>query len=285
MASNRRRSHLHPREPNECRHRDDQTRPVAQSDRATASSSRAEASSVAVQEPERRARPRPALVPATTHAAWVRELRGITIPDVQVRVVAPPEAGAKSNKPVELAERRGSLLFAHFGLSGPAALDVSRAISGHPRPSELRLVCDFLPALSAARFDELLRERAGEAPKKQLVSLIPDVLPHRLAEALLVAGGLDPGLRAAELGGKTRALAVQAVKAQPIPLSGTLGFAKAEVTAGGVALAEVDSRSMQSKLAPRLYLAGEVLDLDGPIGGYNFQAAWSTGYLAGLSME
>jgi predicted flavoprotein YhiN len=74
---------------------------------------------------------------------------------------------------------------------------------------------------------------------------------------------------------------VEACKRLRIPVTGTLGFRKAEVTAGGVSLGEVDSRTMQSKLVPGLYLAGEVLDLDGPIGGYNFQAAWSTGWLAG----
>jgi predicted flavoprotein YhiN len=96
---------------------------------------------------------------------------------------------------------------------------------------------------------------------------------------------LDPELRGAELGAERRRRLVSALKATSIRPSGTLGFKKAEVTAGGVALDEVDSRTMQSKLVPNLYLAGEVLDLDGPIGGYNFQAAWSTGHLAALSMS
>jgi predicted flavoprotein YhiN len=78
-----------------------------------------------------------------------------------------------------------------------------------------------------------------------------------------------------------RARLVRLLKCLPIPITGTLGFEKAEVTAGGVTLDEVDSRTMQSKLVPGLYIAGEILDLDGPIGGYNFQAAWSTGWLAG----
>jgi predicted Rossmann fold flavoprotein len=225
--------------------------------------------------------PRPALVPITTDADWVRELRGITIPDVHVRVVEPAAEGAKSAKPKVLAERRGSLLFAHFGLTGPAALDVSRAISGHTSPRSLRLVCDFLPNVKANQFDEELRTAAAGAGKKQLVNLLPDLLPHRLAVALLGQADLDPSMRAAELGTKARAKVVEAVKACPIPVSGTMGFRKAEVTAGGIALGEVNSSSMESKLVPGLYLAGEVLDLDGPIGGYNFQAAWSTGFLAG----
>ncbi len=176
-------------------------------------------------------------------------------------------------------------MFAHFGLSGPVVLDVSRAVSGHANPRSLSLECDFLPDVSAAKLDECLRDRAAAAGKKQLSNLLPEELPHRLSEALLLAANLDPGLRAAEVGAKVRCHVVAAIKRQAIPISGTCGFTKAEVTAGGVSLAEVDSKTMQSKLVERLYLAGEVLDLDGPIGGYNFQAAWSTGYLAALSME
>ncbi|REK09897.1 MAG: NAD(P)/FAD-dependent oxidoreductase [Planctomycetota bacterium] len=228
--------------------------------------------------------PRPALVPVTTDAAWVRELRGVTVPDVTVRVLE-PRAEGKRGKPRVLAERRGSLLFAHFGLSGPAALDVSRAISGHPQPRTLALVFDFLPELTVEALENLLREQASAAGKRTLVGLLGEHLPRRLCEALLAESGLDSQLKLAEVGAKRRGEVAAAIKSQSVTPSGTRGFAKAEVTAGGVALGEVDSRTMQSKLAERLYLAGEVLDLDGPIGGYNFQAAWSTGHLAGLSVE
>ncbi len=227
--------------------------------------------------------PRPALVPVTTDAAWVRQLRGVTITDVRVRVEEPPAEGS-GKKPRVLADRRGSFLFAHFGLSGPAVLDVSRAISGHERPASLALVCDFLPQMTSGQLDDLLRERASVAGKKQLINLLPESLPRRLGEALLAEAAIDPNLPRPKSASALRAQVVAAVKAQAIRPSGTRGFAKAEVTAGGVSLAEVDSRTMQSKLVENLYLAGEVLDLDGPIGGYNFQAAWSTGHLAALSM-
>jgi predicted flavoprotein YhiN len=108
---------------------------------------------------------------------------------------------------------------------------------------------------------------------------------RRLAEAMIVQAGLDPERRAAEIGKADRHRLLLAIKRLPIPISGSLGFQKAEVTAGGVSLEEVDSRSMQSKRVPRLFFAGELLDLDGPIGGYNFQAAFSTGYLAAESVE
>jgi predicted Rossmann fold flavoprotein len=219
--------------------------------------------------------PRPALVPITTSAAWVAELRGITLPGVAVRVMD----GAHS-----LASRRGSLLFAHFGLSGPVILDVSRAVSGHPRPASLVLDVDLLPALSEQELNAWVREEAAASGKKQLGVVLAQRLTRRLSDAVLEIAGLAKDRRAAALGKDDRNRLVRTIKHLCIPITGTLGFKKAEVTAGGVALDEVDSKTMQSKLVANLFLAGEILDLDGPIGGYNFQAAWSTGWLAGSSV-
>jgi predicted Rossmann fold flavoprotein len=218
--------------------------------------------------------PRPALVPITVSAPWVAELRGVTLPDVAVRVLEGERA---------LISHRGSLLFAHFGLSGPVVLDVSRAVSGHPDPRSLILEIDPLPGVQEAELDERLRVDSAAAGKKLLTAVLPAELPRRLAEAVVVQAGLSPDRRAAGLTRAERGRMVNVIKHLRLPITGTLGFGKAEVTAGGVALNEVDSRTMQSKLAAGLYLAGEVLDLDGPIGGYNFQAAWSTGWLAGQS--
>jgi len=226
---------------------------------------------------------RPALVPIETDLGWVHELKGVTLPDVVVTVET--SATADSQRPPRtLASRRGSFLFTHFGVSGPAVLDVSRAITGHPQPATLVLVCDFLPALTEAAFDDRLRQNAAMAGKKPVSAILPDDLPRRLVETLLNLAEVPKDLRAAELGKVARARLVRVLKRCPIPVTGTLGFKKAEVTAGGISLAEVDSRSMQSRLVPNLFLAGEVLDLDGPIGGYNFQAAFSTGWLAGESL-
>jgi predicted Rossmann fold flavoprotein len=232
--------------------------------------------------------PRPALVPITTQAAWVRELGGITIPDSIVRVCESADGKTRQDQKTPagriLAERRGSLLFAHFGLSGPVILDVSRVVSGHGQPQSLTLECDFLPALGSDAFVALLREQALAAGKKELAGLVSTHLPRRLCEALLAAAGLSPQMKVAELGLRGWNEVAATFKRLPIPVTGTLGFKKAEVTAGGVSLDEINSSSMQSKLVPNLFLAGEVLDLDGPIGGYNFQAAWSTGFLAGRNL-
>jgi len=219
--------------------------------------------------------PRPALVPITTSAAWVRELRGITLPDVAVRVL-------DQDKP--LATRRGSLLFAHFGLSGPVILDVSRAVSSHAQPQSLQLDIDFLPTMKGPALDDWLKNESLASGKKQLAVVLASLLPRRLCDELLRVAGQAVDRKAAALSKPDRARLVQAIQRARLPITGTLGFGKAEVTAGGVALTEVDSKTMQSKRQPGLYFAGEVLDLDGLIGGYNFQAAFSTGWLAGSSI-
>lgn len=219
--------------------------------------------------------PRPALTPITVHDEWVKQLSGITIPDVVLRVLDGQQA---------LATRRGSLLFAHFGVSGPVALDVSRAVSRHAMPQSLTLECDFLPTSSTSTFAGELKSRSAAAGRKLLSAILPEELPGRLHQALTQRAEVRLDRKAAELTRREREALVAAYKSQPIRIAGTRGFKQAEVTSGGVSLAEVDSRTMESKRIAGLYLAGEILDLDGPIGGYNFQAAWSTGWLAGDSV-
>jgi predicted Rossmann fold flavoprotein len=227
---------------------------------------------------------RPALVPLTVQPEWVGELRGITVPDVNLRILAPVAENAPAKEGKSLSQRRGSMLFAHFGLSGPAPLDVSRAVSGHEAPKTLTLEVDFLPNEPEHVFDEFLRTESLASGKKQLAVVLSEKIPRRLADQLLVLCGMPADRKAAALAKVDRAKLVASAKRLRLPLRGTLGFEKAEVTAGGVSLDEVDSRTMQSKRTPGLYFAGEVLDLDGWIGGYNFQSAWSTGWLAGKQL-
>ncbi len=228
---------------------------------------------------------RPALVPVTVRADWAKSLRGVTVPDVIV-TLRQAHADDRSEPPDQaaLAKHRGSLLFTHFGLSGPVVMDISRSITAHAHPRSLELACDFQPEATAQSLTDQLRASATRDGKRLIPTLLADGLPRRLADALTLQAGVSLDQRAAELSRQHRARLVQAVKSTPIPITGTLGFEKAEVTAGGVDLGDVDSRTMSSKIVPGLFLAGEILDLDGPIGGYNFQAAFSTGWLAGRSV-
>jgi predicted Rossmann fold flavoprotein len=215
---------------------------------------------------------RPSLVPLTTQPAWVPELKGVTIPDVSLKVF--------DGGPKPLSARRGALLFAHFGLTGPAPMDVSRAVSGHPEPTKLILEIDFLPNQSVQQYEQFLQTETAANGKKLLAGVMADRITRRLADQMVKLAGLPVDRTAAALSKDDRRKLLSLGKLMRIPLRGTLGYEKAEVTAGGVSLSEVDSRTMQSKLHPGLFFAGEVLDLDGWIGGYNFQGAWSTGRLA-----
>jgi predicted Rossmann fold flavoprotein len=159
-------------------------------------------------------------------------------------------------------------------------MNVSRAVTQRPN-ARWRALCDFVPAMNEAGLSERFAGESAANGKRGIVNLVAEWAPRRLAEALMSRAHVPLERRAAELARGERAAIIDALKRTSINLSGTLGFKKAEVTAGGVALDQVDSRTMQSKLARGLYFAGEILDLDGPIGGYNFQAAFATGALAG----
>jgi len=237
-------------------------------------------------------RPRPALVPLTSDETWVRELAGVTVPDVELRVVDPhainssnPGRRRRGGLPAGVRIlRRGSLLFTHVGISGPVVLDISRAVTAAKNARELSIVADFLPDERAEMLGERLRTLASREGRRIVAGHIATELPRRLVEALFTRAEVPHDRRAAELSNAECGRLVVQFKSCEMRVTGSRGFEKAEVTAGGVALDEVDSKTMASKLVPNLYLAGEILDLDGFIGGYNFQAAFSTGWVAGGSV-
>ena len=229
----------------------------------------------------------PALVPLLNNCKWANDLKGITIEKAGIGIWQPPvvaKEGVKTKKNKPLAQATGSFLFTHFGFSGPTALDVSREVALHPDRKTLALNVDFLPDLKPNRLQCMLEEKKRDNGKQIIGNLLNDIFPKRLAESLLTAAGVSLDAKNAELRKGTLESICQQIKNTKFAINGTLGFEKAEVTAGGVSLDEVNSSTMQSKLQDGLYFAGEVLDLDGPIGGFNFQSAFSTGWLAGQSI-
>jgi predicted Rossmann fold flavoprotein len=220
---------------------------------------------------------RPALVPLVGGLTWTKELSGITLDDC---VASVRDAHAKAKKK-PLIERRSSWLFTHFGFSGPAAMDVSGTMTAAASLKDVRLSVDLLPDVSVGELERLLSDRSGDGGRRKVTSVFSRWLPSRLVDALATQSGGN--LPIAELPGRVMQSWIENTKLLHLPINGTRGFAKAEVTAGGVSLAEVDSRTMASKLADGLYIAGEVLDVDGWIGGYNFQAAFATGRAAAIA--
>lgn len=210
----------------------------------------------------------PALVPLLLPAGhWIRELSGLTLPSSVTLSTATGK---------QLVATTGSTLCTHLGLSGPAVLDISRhwLVARQADPA-VRLSLNWLPGETAESVDQLL-QAAGRGPLAVLRQRLPERLARQLCEQ---AGAAVTG----DLPRAARRAVVQAVTATPLPVTGDRGFTVAEATAGGVPLNEVNLKTMESRVCPGLFLAGEVLDVDGRIGGFNFQWAWASGFVAGTA--
>ena len=214
----------------------------------------------------------PALVPLTLPADHpLRALAGLSVP-------ARLEVRGGSGR--ARARFEGSLLCTHFGVSGPAVLDVSRYwTDARLDDPAATLVVSWLPARDAPGLDRDLRALGhGTAG-----GLLERWLPGRLARTLCTLAGVDPAQRGTQLTRAQRAALVRAVLELPLPATGDRGFDHAEVTAGGVPLAELRLETMESRVCRGLFLCGEICDVDGRIGGYNFQWAWASGHVAGVA--
>ena len=173
----------------------------------------------------------------------------------------------------------GSLLFAHFGLTGPAALDLSRhwhLAEGRAR----RVTMLVLPGMDAQVLEARWLSYAERFPRRGVRAWLGSMLPDRIADIVTSESGIG-GDAMSQVPRERRVALLQTLLARDARVSGTLGYEKAEVTAGGVTLSEVDASTLESRLAPGVWLCGEVLDVEGRLGGFNFQWAWSSGTVAG----
>jgi hypothetical protein len=214
----------------------------------------------------------PALVPLKLPKDhFVTTLSGISV-DATLEVFS--SAGRK------LASFTGSTLCAHFGLSGPAILDTSRHyIAARRDDPEVRLVIDWIPGKTPESLDRELAALGATSVAGYLGRMLPD----RLAAALCAASGVDPKTRGHQLRRVDRKAIALAVTRMSLPVTGNRGFDYAEATAGGVPLDEIRLDTMESRVRPGLYLCGEICDVDGRIGGFNFQWAWASAFVAGVS--
>jgi predicted Rossmann fold flavoprotein len=226
---------------------------------------------------------RPALTPLTSPESRVHELSGLTLEDVLVRAQIHAHSGDTKPLKLERRESRGGFLWTHKGCSGPTSMNVSRCFSDRGLEDRLELIVDLLPDSSVEQLEEWIAQETRQS-NRALSTVLSHRVPKRLATSILESIGADYDPHMAELPRAIRIKMIESLKQYRIEISGTLGYPKAEVTAGGVELGEVNFQDMQSRRQAGLYLAGEILDLDGPIGGYNFQAAWSTGHTAGLHL-
>ena len=217
----------------------------------------------------------PALAPLTLGGDFHRTLAGVSH-DAAISV----EADGKT-----VARLRGPMLWTHFGVSGPAALDASRhwlRAAMADRPVAARL--SFLPGSDFARVDRDLVSAASAQSSKSLRSVLGAWIPAAVGEALIAALSLDGSTRLAHLSRDDRRRLSHALTAWELPITGCRGYNYAEATAGGVSLDEVNRGTLESRRCPGLHLAGEMLDVDGRLGGFNFQWAWSSGLVAGRAV-
>mgnify|MGYP001221117444 CR=1 FL=1 len=180
--------------------------------------------------------------------------------------------------------RVGSLLWTHFGISGPVVLDVSRfwTLATH-QGKRVDLYANFVPTRTPDEVKAWLLAQAAEHSKRSLARSLTQLVPERFAHSLCLYCSCDPQQTLAQVSRVDRSRLLDALSKFRFPVERDRGWNFAEVTAGGVPLDEINYRTMESKIAPGLYLTGEMLDCDGRIGGFNFQWAWSTGWLAGRS--
>ncbi len=181
----------------------------------------------------------------------------------------------------EIARWRGDLLFTHRGISGPAVLGISREVAEKRERGPVSLEVDLVPEISYEDLRDRILKSTREHPRRLIKSFVEEIAPNRLVEPILGTAGIEASTSGAYLNQKDRNRLVTTLKAWSLGHSHHVYLEKGEVVAGGIALDEVDPQTMRSRICEGLYVCGEVLDVAGPVGGYNLQAAFSTGYVAG----
>ena len=216
--------------------------------------------------------PSPVLSAIETEDDWPKQLQGLSLRNVTLTL----KRGKKT-----LYSELGEMLFTHFGISGPLTLTMSCHLPDNL--VEAAVTLDLKPGLTAQQLDARVQRELEAQPRKQLANVLPTLLPGKLAELFPTICGVDGGKQCCQVTRQERETLCATLKGLPIHLRKLAPLDEAIVTRGGVAVKEIAPATMESKLLPGLYFAGEIMDVDAHTGGYNLQIAWATGALAGRS--
>ena len=219
---------------------------------------------------------RPSLVPIVTEESWVKDLMGLSLRNVELSVVAKNKVQAKMF---------GEMMFTHFGITGPIVLSLSHTVGKLMRKKNIGTIgldINLKPALSPETLDKRLQKDFDLYSKKQLINGMKDLLPSRLIPLIIELAGIDPQKPINQISKEERQQIGYMLQHMPLTVKGLRPVEEAIVTAGSISLKEFNPKTMESKLVKGLYGAGEVLDIDAFTGGYNLQAAFSTGYVAAM---
>lgn len=222
---------------------------------------------------------RPSLVPIVTEESWVKDLMGLSLRNVELSVVAKNKVQAKMF---------GEMMFTHFGITGPIVLSLSHTVGKLMRKKNIGTIgldINLKPALSPETLDKRLQKDFDLYSKKQLINGMKDLLPSRLIPLIIELAGIDPQKPINQISKEERQQIGYMLQHMPLTVKGLRPVEEAIVTAGGISLKEFNPKTMESKLVKGLYGAGEVLDIDAFTGGYNLQAAFSTGYVAAMHIS
>ena len=222
----------------------------------------------------------PALVPFVCAEDDVKELQGLSLRNIEVTVW---------NGKKVLWKEFGEMLFTHFGVSGPLILSASsfysKNLSKRKGGDEVKLFLDLKPALTPEQLDKRLLRDFEEAKNKQFKNALDHLFPAKLIPVMIELSDISPEKKVNEISREERKAFGSLIKELPMTVAGTRSFAEAIITQGGISVKDINPSTMESKRVRHLYFAGEVLDLDAMTGGFNLQIAWSTGHLAGDSIQ
>ena len=219
----------------------------------------------------------PSLVPLTVSEDYIGEMAGLSLRNVELTI--------RNGKKI-LYQDFGEMMFTHKGITGPLVLSASSSIGKQlKKQGTLEGYIDLKPALSSEQLDERILREFENAKNKQFKNVIGVLFPSSLTPVIIRLGGIPEDKVIHEISREERLNFVSIIKDFPFTIDGLGGYSEAVITKGGISVKEINPGTMESKKIPRLYFAGEVLDLDAVTGGYNLQIAWSTGYLAGMAVS
>ncbi|MFB3897106.1 MAG: NAD(P)/FAD-dependent oxidoreductase [bacterium] len=218
--------------------------------------------------------PSAALVPLEIVEPWIKRLQGVSVPNIKLTIATPHRT---------VGQYYGDLIFTHYGISGPVVLDSSDSIGKLLTKGQVVISLDLLPQFTESQLDIYFQHYFRKHPSQQLHNIALDFLPNKLIIILFQHMGLKPDKLVNQLTKPERQLFIKTIKNLILTVKRLRSIDEAMVTAGGIALSEINSKTMEAKQIHGLYFAGEIIDLIGKSGGYNLQMAFSTGYMAGLN--
>lgn len=216
--------------------------------------------------------PKPSLIPMVTAEKWTKDVMGLSLKNVELTVY--------NEKDKKIYTDFGEMLFTHFGISGPIVLSASAHLK-EPEKKKYYVTIDLKPALSAEQLDKRVLRDFTELSRKHLQNAFDGLLPKALIPVIIELSGIDPHREVNTITREERHTLCRLLKALPLHITGFRPIEEAIITAGGIAVREIDPATMESKLVPGLYFAGEIIDVNAYTGGFNLQIAFSTGWLAG----